>query len=53
MKLLTEELFKVIEEAVASAKRSILIVSPYIKKDTAYRIINIVKNKSLDPVYWF
>jgi hypothetical protein len=48
MKLLTEELFKVIEEAVASAKRSILIVSPYIKKETAYRIVNIVKNKSLE-----
>ncbi|WP_045521343.1 phospholipase D family protein [Neobacillus niacini] len=48
MSLLNEDLHTVIENAVKEAQHSVLIVSPYIKYNTAARIVNIVKNKNLD-----
>ncbi|MDR7076105.1 hypothetical protein J2Y03_001108 [Neobacillus niacini] len=51
MNLLNEDLITVIEDAVKGARHSVLIVSPYIKYDTAVRIVDILKNKNLEQKY--
>lgn len=48
MNIYHEDLSEFVEAAVSSAKKSVLIVSPYIKSKIASKIINLVKSKGLN-----
>ncbi|WP_077212424.1 phospholipase D-like domain-containing protein [Bacillus dakarensis] len=48
MNLLTEDLIEVITKSAEKAQKSIFIVSPYIKEQTAHEIIKVMGNKNLD-----
>lgn len=48
MELQTNKLYGVLQAAVSSANKSLLIISPYIKLNVAEKIIDLIKNKNVD-----
>lgn len=48
MELQTNNLYGVLQAAVSSANKSLLIISPYIKLNVAEKIIDLVRGKDLD-----
>lgn len=48
MRLIVDNLYEVLEMGVAAAKKSIMIISPYIKTKIANQIIELIGDKQLD-----